>query len=246
MGRHLVKFNAGGYTLLGRLYGADKNSRRLPAALFLRGWSPGAPWTPMDLLARLSARKLGIVCFSVQFRGMGSPGDVTKMTRANFLSDALASYDYLSSLDCVDGSMIIAIGESFGSYMASVLSAQRNLKGLLLRVPTDFPAEGFEDKPQVLYAMNRSREWKLRKHEASESCALDAVSRFQGSILIVESECDEFVPHQTIENYISAAGGKADRTLMKGAGHGLVSPFQMMKFYRLMIGWLGKKLAESE
>jgi dipeptidyl aminopeptidase/acylaminoacyl peptidase len=237
MSGNLVCIDAGGYTLLGRLYGC-KNSRMLPAALFLRGWSPGVPWTFMDMHARLCAKKLNMVCLSVQFRGMGSPGNANRRTLSDFFEDAAASYDFLKSQKSVDSKRIFAVGESLGAYMASLLSAQRDIMGLLLRAPADFPNDGCGSETRLWQIIKRTKGWRTQAHGPSESAALDAISRFKGDILVVASEKDAIVPRQTADNYLAIAKGETTFILMKNAGHGLISPLRRREFHKIILKWL--------
>lgn len=237
-----VRIDAGGYLLHGRLYRPNKSGRRLPAALFIRGWSPWLPCTYMDLHARLCARELGIVCLSVQYRGMGSPGNPHRMTRADFFSDVLASYDFLKNDGSVDGQRIYAMGESLGAYMSALLSAERPLRGMLLRAPADFPDEGFDTKKQMNRTIKHTKEWRRSPHGPSESRALEAVRRFSGRVLVVESGRDLLIPRRTVENYLNAAEGRAEHIVMRNAGHGLANPFRQREFHGIAADWLRKNL----
>ncbi len=67
------------------------------------------------------------------------------------------------------------MGESFGAYMSCLLSAKRPLENLILRVPTDFPNQGFTEVPQKEVVGILIRDWKLEKHEPTEFFALEAV-----------------------------------------------------------------------
>jgi acetyl esterase/lipase len=224
-----------------RLYRPDGSGRRLPAVIFLRGWSPRLPWTYMDLHAWLCAKELGILCLSAQYRGMGSPGNPYKLTRADFFEDALASYDFLKGTEGVDGHNIFIVGESLGGYMASIMSGERELKGMLLRAPADFPDEGFADAVQLNWTIRDTMGWRGSAHQPSESRALKAVRNFAGDVLVVESDRDSLIPHQTIENYLTAAG-RAEHIVMKNAGHGLICPLRRREFHRIVLGWLGSQL----
>lgn len=236
-----VLIQAKGYALKGRLYDKSDKEKAKPAILFLSGWNPGkSVWTTGDFYAGYCTGKMDTVCLTVAFRGMGSDWDINKLSRSDFLDDAVAAYDYLAGLRGVDPARITVVGESFGSYMASVLSSKRPVKNLVLRVPTDFPADGFADVPQIKFAGNLSREWKLREHYFGESVALKAVHDFKGNMIIIASENDEMVPFQTIENYRIAAAdfGNANYQLMKGAGHGLFSPAKIREYLKILSEWL--------
>jgi esterase/lipase len=237
-----VRIDAGGYTLLGRLYGPNKNSRRLPAALFLRGWSPGLPRTFMETHASLCARKLGMTCLAAEFRGMGSPGDANALTRFDFLKDALAAYDALYKTENVDTENIFVVGESLGAYLACLLTAERAVKGLVLRVPADFPDEGFADEADLSRTIKRTFGWRGQAHKPGESMALGAVSRFRGDVLIVASGRDALIPKQTTDNFLAATEGRAALICMEKAGHALISPFKHKQFQRMLVEWLCRRV----
>lgn len=241
MGKPRVQLNAGGLPLVGRLYG-DRNSGPMrPAVLFIRGWSPYLPQTYMDLHARLCARNLGLVCFSAQYRGMGSPGNPYRQTRAAFLRDVLAAYDFLAGLECVDSRKIYIVGESLGAYMACLLSARRPVAGMLLRAPADFPNDGFDIDARMNRVIKRTMGWRRSTHPIEDSYALEAIHGFAGDVLIVESERDALIPHRTVENYLRALGS-AEHIVMKNAGHRLVSPIRQREFHRIVQDWLRSQL----
>jgi uncharacterized protein len=230
-----------GYTLNGRVYGKMGADPPRPAILFLSGWNPGnQSWTTNDIHAVYCAWKLSIVCMTIALRGMGSAGDIKSLTRADFLKDVIAAYDELTQMDGVDQSRISVVGESFGAYMACILSTKRTVKSIALRVPTDFPNEGFEDTPQEKFAGLLSREWKMQEHHFSESRALQGLHDFQGKILLVASERDEFVPYQTTTNYLRAIREpiKVDYSMMKGARHALLNPIKLYNFINFQSEWL--------
>ena len=249
-----VSIPAGGHTLKTTVYGnlaspqtqaeASAADPR-PGLIFLSGWSPSRiGWRPSNIYAGLCAKRLDCLCLTVSLRGMGSAGDIATLTRADFLDDATAAYDFLAALEEVDRQRISVVGESFGSYLACVLSAERPVSALALRVPTDFPDAGFDDTPQERIAGLRSLDWKQQEHAHSESRALDAIHAFSGDVLIVASEHDSFVPLQTTRNYLASASDPSRLTyrLMRGARHGLVDPFRQIEYVRILFEWIAARV----
>ena len=238
-GRRTV-IEADGYSLNTRVYGEAPAGGLAPGLLFVSGWNPGGSgWTPSDICAGLAAKRLDALCMTLALRGMGSPGEIAALTRADFLADVTAAYDHLAGLEGVDPDRISVAGESLGSYLACVLSARRPVRALALRVPTDFPDAGFRDVPQERIAGLKSLEWKRQEHSHVESRALDALHAFAGDILIVASERDSLVPMQTTQNYLSSVPdpNKVDYRLMRRAGHGL-GPARQIEFIRVLLEWL--------
>jgi len=133
------------YSLKVRIYGKGNRDTMNPAILFLSGWNPSSIGiTSSDILAPLCAKKLNCICIVANLRGMGSKGDINSLTRADFLSDVIAIYDFIADYDGIDKTQISVAGESFGGYMACLLSSKRLIENLLLRVPTDFSNEVFQ------------------------------------------------------------------------------------------------------
>lgn len=234
-----IEIEADDYSLKGKLYGSAHKNNPRPALIFLSGWhSASVSKTTCDIYAERCARKFDIICLTVALRGMGSEGDMNVLTRSDFLDDVLTAYDFMESHEGVDEEGITVVGESFGAYMACLLSAKRPVYDLILRVPTDFPNEGFEDIPQKQVAAVLSRDWNLQEHSPEESFALEAVHGFKNKIFIVASQNDEIVSRQTTENYLNAVPDleKMEYTLMKNTGHVLVSPLKLRKFIGILFG----------
>jgi uncharacterized protein len=232
-----IKIKTAKYTLNARLYGRFDMSIPCPVLIFFSGWNPGHfSWTPSDIYARLCSFRFKCVCITVGFRGMGSLGDINALSRADFLDDAMSVYDFMAEKEGVNKEKISVVGESFGSYISCLLSARRSIRNLVLRVPTDFPNEGFSDIPQIRLAGDLSREWKLTEHQFQESSALEAVHNFKGNIFLIASENDSFVPSQTIKNYMQAVSDskKIEYLLMKNTGHSILNPIKMCKFIAIL------------
>lgn len=238
-----IEINAGNYSLKGRLYGLTDKSSSRPVLIFFCGWNPGRiAWTFSDIYARFCARKFNFICLTAALRGMGSKGDINRLTRSDFLEDAALVYDFMADYEGVDKERISVVGESFGAYMACLLSSKRPVKNLILRVPTDFPDAGFSETPQKKIVGTLSRDWKMQKHLPEESLALSAVRKFMNNIFIIASENDRIVPRQTIENYLAAVSDpkRAGYFLMKNTGHALISPLKQYGFLKILFEIVNK------
>jgi esterase/lipase len=156
------------------------------------------------------------------------------------LEDVIAAYDYIANIEGVDKENIRVVGESFGGYLACLLSTKRPVKKMALRVPTDFPNIGFTDVPQIRITGNLSNEWKSQKHAFTESYALSAINAFTGNLMMIASEKDNFVPFQTTENYLAAVNdsSKLEYLFMKRASHGMFHPKLQWDYNRILSKWL--------
>ena len=111
---------------------------------------------------------------------------------------------------------------------------------MVLRVPTDFPNEGFHDIPQIRISGNLSKEWKSKRHACTESFALKAINEYEGSLMMVASEKDNIVPIQTTENYLAAVKdlSKLEYLFIKKASHGMLHPKLQWDYTRKILNWL--------
>lgn len=230
------------FALNARMYGSSDANALRPALIFFTGWNPGnVSWTFSDIYARLCAWKFNYTCITVGFRGMGSAGDINMLTRSDFLDDAMAVYDFMTNQKGIDKERISIIAESFGSYIACILSSKRAVRNLVLRVPSDFPNEGFSDAPQVKFAGNLSLEWKTMKHLPHEDFALNALHQFRKKVYVIGSEDDELIPFQTTENYLNAADPEnLEYHLMKKTGHALINPLKVYSFIKILLKIVGR------
>lgn len=192
-----------------------------------------------DLAEILSSRS-DITCLTVDLRAHGkTEGTIGNFSSKDFLDDVMAAYDFLVVQPNIDPSRIGVVGESFGGYLASLLSAQRKLAWMVLRVPADYPDEEFNLPKIPTLAQDRPAvsQWREQKREWGATAALRAIHAFRGKILIVESENDDLVPHQTVQNYGDAVSEKRDLRyeLMKDAPHSLSQHPDIKKQFNEMV-----------
>lgn len=235
-----VSFRVDGLTLQGKLFLSESDGQKKPAVLLIHGWE--SEQNRMFALAEdLFAR--GYQCMTFDLRGHGaSEGDHKLYSRKQCLNDALAAYDFLVAQPDIDPDRVIAVGSSFGSYLAALLSAERKLQGLALRVPADYRDADFDEPLYEQRSQWEHSHWKEQLHAASETAALRAIHAFDGSILIVESEKDEVVPAPTVKSYANAAPNPQKLTyiLMQNAPHSITRfPEFQKEFAGIVCSWLG-------
>jgi uncharacterized protein len=237
-----VEFLVNGNTLKGTLIFPEKIKEKKPAILFIHGWTSfkERSYQYADGLA-----KAGYFSFIFDMRGHGeSEGDINTATIKDFLDDVLAAYDYLTKVEDVDKENISVVSSSFGCYLAALLSAKRNVKKLVLRAPADYPNDDFnKPKMQTSGIDNPALTcWRKEAKNSGETFALEAVSKFDGNILIIESGKDDTIPHQTVQNYINAVKNKNKLThiLLKDAQHSIKDgPFKD-EVERILVKWFDK------
>jgi pimeloyl-ACP methyl ester carboxylesterase len=209
---------------------------RVPGVLFVHGW--GTDGGTYATRAREIAA-LGCVCLTFDLRGHAATRDQREsVTREDNLRDVVAAYDRLAAHPLVDRSAIAVVGSSYGGYLAAVLTAERPVAWLALRVP----------------ALYKDEDWALPKHElggpgldayrrgpvaAQENRALAACAAFEGDALVVESERDSTVPHEVIANYLAAFREMRSLTYRRiaGADHALSEVPWQQAYTSILVNW---------
>lgn len=210
-----------------------------PAVLLIHGWE-SAQDRMFSLAEELS--HAGCVCLTVDLRGHGkSEGDHRVCSRKEFLRDVVAAYDLLVAQTDVDRDLVFAIGSSFGGYLAALLTAERPIRGVALRVPADYRDEGFDTSLYEQRGQGEHTDWRSRPHAVDETAALRAIHSFTGPVLVVESELDELVPQATVASYGEAVAEQQNLTyvVMKAAPHSISRHPELQKeFARIVTSWL--------
>lgn len=154
----------------------------------------------------------------------------------------MAVYDFLVSQEKVNKQQIGVVGASYGGYLASILTSKRPVKWLVSRAPALYKDESF-DKPTAALIKNDIKVYRNSNIQPAENLALKALTRFTGKILITESENDEEIPRQTIENYFKAVnpGAIVAHEIIQRADHPLSKPEWKLKFIKILSEWFEKK-----
>lgn len=228
-----VTFVSGADKIAGSLFTATKPTR--VAFLLIQGWTGH-----QNIAAAQALADLGFTSMTYDMRGNGdSEGKLEDLSRADFINDAVIAYDFLKQ-QVGEETKIGVVGSSFGSYTAILLSEQRPVACLSLRVPANYPDEGF-DQPQLAqkYESQDFTEWRNKKINYSENHTLKALHAFKGKVQIIEAGADELVPHQVAENYVNAVDDKQqlDYVIMKDAPHRLANEQLSNEYVRLLTEW---------
>src|SRR5690606_7891718 len=126
------------------------------------------------------------------------------VTRAQNLEDLIAAYDWLVAAPHVDPDAIGVVGISYGGYLASLLTVERNVQWLVLRSPALYPDDDWNAPKASLNRDPGLMPFRRSRISSNDNRALRACAEFTGDVLIVEAENDVTVPHQTICNYEAA------------------------------------------
>ena len=232
-----VEFKVEGQILRGNIYFAIKPKKL--ALLFLHGWTG----KPNNNAAKVMAEN-GFNCMAFSLSGHNdSDGKIEDQTRQKSLKEVVAAYDYFKER-LLEGAKIVAVGNSYGGYLAPVLSSGRELAAVSMRVPANYPDKGFSNAHQIETSKSSFvMEWRKQKVGSSETKSLRALHRFKGPIQIIEAEHDDAIPHQTVMNYVEAVPneGQLKYDFMKGWPHSLGDHETCNKqFQKVLLNWAEK------
>ena len=216
------------------------HARATPRAcvLFVHGWT-GAQDANDVRLARVLARE-GFLCLSFDLGGHGeSSGGLFDFTLEAFFAQTCAAFDCLQRAG--NGGPVVVCGCSLGGYLSILLTRERPVAALSLRVPANYPDEIFSAPPVGRYIESgASRAWRSIGRTADANRALAALRDFTGPVQLIAAGRDESIPLQTIRNFVAAAGEeRLDYHLLDEATHTLYEIPAMGKLsFQLLRNWL--------
>ena len=210
----------------------------IPGVLFVHGWGG----SQQQYLARAhEIAALGCIGLTFDLRGHAKTDSQQEtVSREDNLRDVVAAYDELVNHPMVDAAAMAVVGSSYGGYLAAILTTLRPVKWLALRVPALYKDEGWNLPKRQLHKDPDLLAYRRRQLRAEKNRALKACAAFKGDILIVESESDDTVPHETIENYLEASKHAHSLTyrVIEGADHGLSQEPAQRAYTALVVSWL--------
>jgi pimeloyl-ACP methyl ester carboxylesterase len=150
----------------------------------------------------------GVAWLLVNYRGYGaSEGSPSQVS---LVADALAQYDYATTLPSIDAQRIFVFGRSLGSGVAVQLAAHRPVRGVILVSPYDSLAAVAKR-----YYWYLPVDWML-KHRFD---SIGAAPQMKQPLLCFIAERDDVIPPEHAERLFAAWAGPKRRVLLGGAGH---------------------------
>ncbi|MDQ0205793.1 alpha/beta hydrolase family protein [Alkalicoccobacillus murimartini] len=190
-----------------------KASDRYPVVLFVHGFV-GSKVGEHRLFVKASRffAEQGYASFRFDFSGCGeSSGDYRNLTLSKQLDELFAIIQYIKDQPYVDPDNITLVGHSLGGAVSALTAEKADIKSLILWSAV---AEPYEDIVQITgkaavntakkegvydyhgFEISHSFFQDLRKHHP-----LQAISTFQGDVLIIHASEDEDVPVKHAEAY---------------------------------------------
>lgn len=85
--------------------------------------------------------------------------------------------------------------------------------------------------------------WRKQEKQATDTHALEAIHGFPGNILVIESEKDDRIPHETILNYMNAMKDISHLThiLVPNAPHSIKEGEFRDAVERILVQWFGTR-----
>lgn len=210
-----------------------------PAVLFIHGWATGEK----NYIKRAEGvAEKGAICLTFEMRGHGlSEGKLEEFSRADHLQDAIAAYDFLVLQKGVDKNRIGVCGVSYGGYLASILTTKRPILWLALKSPALYKDERFTE-PTAKIIKENPKVFSQSGISAKDNLALQALSNFSGDVLLVESENDTVVTHETLTNYLEVLKNKKlTYKNIKNADHALSNEVWKNEFIAILSNWFAGK-----
>lgn len=208
----------------------------VPGVLFVHGWG-GSQKSDLDRAKGIAG--LGCVCLTFDLRGHGETrAQQQRVSREHSLRDIVAAYDRLAAHPTIHNSAIAVVGSSYGGYLAAILSRIRPIRWLALHVPALYRDEDW-NRPKRDLSRADLTAYRSQYILPADNRALQACREFDGDVLLVESEHDDFVPHTTIMSYRAAFQSSHSLThrIVDGADHAFTSEVSQQAYTSILVNW---------
>lgn len=235
-----ITFLSEGQKMEGTIIMPDKMEGKIPAVIFFHGMTSSEK-NYIPIAEKLAEH--GICGMTLSIRGHGnSEGEFDKLTINDAVQDGLSAYDFLTKYNFVDKNRIGLCGSSVGAAIVSMVSEQRKVKSLVLRVPATYP----EQMMNMTYKQIMLEEDKFFKkvNNVKDTPALKAISQFKGSLLVVISEKDTIIPNWIPKEYLENAQKASIKKeiIMRDATHNLKEDKWRKEFTDQVLKWFTSTL----
>lgn len=209
---------------------------KVPGVLFVHGWGGSQE---RDLTRARIIAGLGCVCLTFDLRGHQKASERQQtVSRAENMRDLLTAYDRLVRHPAIDSANVAVVGTSYGGYLAAILTSERPVKWLSLRVPSLYRDAGWE-LPKRQLNRDDLADYRSAPVSPEQNRALAACASFRGDVLLVESEFDHLVPHATLMSYRNAFRQSHSMThrIIDGADHSLSAISCQQAYTSILLTW---------
>ncbi len=183
-----VNINSNGQKLTGWMkYDSNKNEKK-PLIIYFPGNTMNASTTcyayyTKNIFEYFKGYNILIMDYPGYGHSEGTPSD------KSFFKTALNTYDYATSLECVDTNNIIIMGYSIGTGVATYLCSERNVNGLILVAPYDNALSLYNDNLNIFHG--------ILKHVTRYKFTSDVYAKkVKVSPLIITSYDDEIINYR--------------------------------------------------
>lgn len=223
-------------TLRGVFCEPEANTKN-QAVLFLHGWTGTENANAAAFLA-----KNGYYAMTFSLPGHNnSDGDINTLTRAKSYDAVCLALESLKSR-IPENMPIAVVGNSYGGYMAALVSGSTGVNAISLRVPANYPDAKFDQRQMGQGSEDPDiMKWRQKLHDHTETRALRALHAFTGKVQIIEAELDDAVPHETVQSYAHAVSDPSNLEfhLLQGWPHSLgIDPERNKQFQTVLYTWL--------
>jgi len=206
----------GSDTIPWRLF-VPKDAGRDYCVLWLQGWTSSMD-SHREGVARI-AQQTTLPFATLDYAGHGlHQTPLEDSTRKQQLEEVIAVFDELTARGY---QKIIAIGGSFGAYMAALLTAQRPVQAVILRAPANYVDNEFQLPHRETASYKDPAAWigaKVSDPELLNGSAVEAITSFEGFVYVLEHELDHDVPARLPQTYFAAAK-KGNYFIIPHTGH---------------------------
>lgn len=214
-----IHFQSGGQRIDGTLVAPRKMQKKNPGIVFFHGMTSSEKGY-IPIAERLAQH--GIVGMTLSIRGHGtSEGDFNALTVNDAVVDGLSAFDFFARYDFIDQSRVGLCGGSVGAAITAMVSADKEVKSMILRAPATYTEEMMKMTFQEI--MSEEGQIFRRMSNISDTPPVRAIAQFKGDLLVVTSENDAVIPVAVPTQYLLEARQTKSKKLIQidGAEHNL-------------------------
>jgi dienelactone hydrolase len=238
--RHLT-ITSGSKQLAGTIFSPG---RRLPGFLMIHGWG-GSQEKYLSHAQEVAS--LGCICLTFNLRGHAETEPIRdSVTPQQNMEDVLAAMDALRNHPAVDLESVGVVGSSYGGYLAALLTRERPVRWLALRVPALYKDEHWT-KPKMAIDRGELDQFRSEVVRPESNRAIAACKHYKGDVLVVDSEHDDFVPQPVITSYRTAFQQSKSLTYRQilGADHSLTKIEDQRAYSSILVNWATEMVVGS-